>query len=117
MILWEEIDPAEIQEKLKGKAIELVKRFQGYGLVHYNMRTEITPQTQQVEYEQEDEATDEVEDEQIQPRQPEPRPQQRPPPQQPPQQPRQQQRPKPIDPDEVQPQEPDINEDEVEDEM
>lgn len=113
LILWEEIEPSEINEKLRGKAVEMVKRFQGYGLVHYNMRTEIPQQTQQVQqYATEEEY--EEEEQTVQPQQQPPqRMQQRPP--QPPEQ--QQRRTKPIDPDEVLPQEPDIDEDEIEDEM
>lgn len=71
--LWEEVEASEMNEKLKPKAGEFVKRFQGYGMVSYNMRTEQVappvydeqqaPQEQYVEEPQEGYADDAVQPE------------------------------------------------------
>lgn len=52
LVLWEEVELSELNEELKDKASEMVKRFQGYGLVSYNMRTEIPQAQSQQVYQQ-----------------------------------------------------------------
>ena len=104
VILWENIEPEELQEKLMTRGQEMMKRFVGFGIIHFNVRTDVNPQPQPMQTYEEQEEDDEVEE------QPQPQQVQQP----------QQQRVKAskiIDPDEVQPQPPDINDEEIEEQM
>ncbi len=112
-VLWEEMDPTEAPEKLKTKANEFIKRFQGYGVLSYIMETDAQNQLAQLQqqqqylYEQQLAQQQEEEEQSIQ--------------QQVQQKQNRQQQPnirKPKqDPDEVQPQNPEINEDEIDNQM
>lgn len=44
IVLWEDVDENDT-EKLKNKGTEMMKRFQGYGVLSFNMRA--APVTQQ----------------------------------------------------------------------
>lgn len=99
MIVWKDYDDEEADDKMKGAGKEFIKRLEGYGLANFSMRTEI-PATQPVYEEQYDE-------------------QQAPPQQQqaPPQQQQQQAPPPPPAEEFVQPQQAEVNESEVQDQM
>lgn len=45
LVIWEEVDEND-SEKLKGKMLEMGKRFQGYGVLSFNMRAAPVAQTQ-----------------------------------------------------------------------
>lgn len=49
LVIWEEVDQND-SEKLKGKMLEMAKRFQGYGVLSFNMRA--APIQQEVEAQQ-----------------------------------------------------------------
>jgi len=74
LVIWEEVDQND-SEKLKGKMLEMAKRFQGYGVLSFNMRgtpvqqeqTNQQPQPVQYQY-QEPEYEEEVQQPQPQQR-------------------------------------------------
>lgn len=69
LVIWEEVDQND-SEKLKGKMMEMAKRFQGYGVLSFNMRAAPVEQPQptppQPQYQYQPEYEEETQQQQIQ---------------------------------------------------